>query len=229
MHIWIINVRENISWINNFILITWQKIAPLTISSYILTLRKPITIGFIIISALFGTVGALNQTSLRKLINFSSINHLRWIISAIIINEILWTIYIIIYSFLILSTILFLNKYNIFNFNQIFLNKQELILKLNFSILILSLSGIPPFLGFLPKWFIVNIILISDLKFLRIFIVILSILNLFYYLKISFSALIIFYSEFKIINNKEKINFFTLFNIGFSLTGLFLINSIILK
>jgi len=90
-HFWFPNVIEGLSWINSLILITWQKIAPLILTSYII-INKIILIS-VILSIIIGSLGGLNQTSLRKLMAFSSINHLGWILSAIYSRESLWIIY----------------------------------------------------------------------------------------------------------------------------------------
>lgn len=90
-HFWFPGVIEGLSWINGLILITWQKIAPLILISY--NINYNFFLISIILSIIIGALGGLNQTSLRKLIAFSSINHLGWILIAIINNELLWFTY----------------------------------------------------------------------------------------------------------------------------------------
>ena len=68
-HFWFPNVIEGLSWINSLILITWQKIAPLILISYLNI--KSIILTCAIISVIIGSLGGLNQTSLRKLISLS--------------------------------------------------------------------------------------------------------------------------------------------------------------
>jgi len=41
----------------------------------------------ILLSAAVGAIGGLNQTFLRKIIAYSSINHIAWILSAITLSE----------------------------------------------------------------------------------------------------------------------------------------------
>jgi NADH-ubiquinone oxidoreductase chain 2 len=50
-------------------------LAPIIILSYLISINE-ITLIFIILSALVGAIGGLNQVSLRKLFAFSSINHI---------------------------------------------------------------------------------------------------------------------------------------------------------
>nr|YP_010265225.1 NADH dehydrogenase subunit 2 [Allodia protenta]UIP57096.1 NADH dehydrogenase subunit 2 [Allodia protenta] len=164
-HFWFPNIMEGLNWMPNLILLTWQKIAPMTILSYMENLT--FFIFFIILSAIIGAVGGLNQTSLRKILAFSSINHLGWMLSAMIFNESLWMMYFIIYSFISISLILLFWQFNLFHINQIFsMNSNSAILKFNFLISFLSLAGLPPFLGFLPKWLTIQMLTSMNQYFL---------------------------------------------------------------
>ncbi len=206
-HFWFPNVIENISWINRALLITWQKLAPIMILFYLIKINYIFLI-FIIISTFVGAIGGLNQVSLRKLLAFSSINHIGWIISAIIFNETLWVIYFVIYTLINLSIIYIFNIFQIFYLNQIYsLFINSYYLKFRLLISILSLGGLPPFLGFIPKWLIIQSILFIKLNLINIFLICIRLVTLFYYLKIRFSAYLINYREFNFIfKNYFKIN-----------------------
>jgi len=154
-HFWFPNVMEGISWINALILMTWQKIAPIILISYVLI--YPLLRFRIILSVIIGSLGGLNQTSIRKLMAFSSINHLGWILAAIIYRESLWLIYLLIYSTLLINLTLLFNIFKISHINQLFsLFFKNNNLKFILSINLLSLGGLPPFLGFLPKWLVIQ-------------------------------------------------------------------------
>lgn len=60
-----------------------QKLAPLHLIVFFITISTTIAL-LIISSSLVGALGGLNQTQVRKLIAYSSINHLGWILAAII-------------------------------------------------------------------------------------------------------------------------------------------------
>lgn len=202
-HFWFPNVIENINWINNLILITWQKLAPIIILSY-LNLNKNIFI-FVILSTLVGAIGGLNQISLRKLIAFSSINHIGWIILALIFNENLWLIYFLLYTFLNCSIIYIFKIFQIFYLNQIYsLFINSYFIKFSLLTSLLSLGGLPPFLGFLPKWLIIQSLLFIKLNFLTLFVILIRLITLYYYLKIGFATFIFNYNEL----NWNYINFF---------------------
>lgn len=217
---------EGLSWINNFILITWQKIAPLILISYFII---PNLFSIIIfLSILIGSLGGLNQTSLRKIIAFSSINHLGWILAAIIFNENLWKFYFCIYTFLSLTILILFDILKIFHINQTFfiINNNPLIKFLIFTLL-LSLGGLPPFLGFAPKWLVIQYITINNNILLIIIIVCLTLVTLYYYIRICYASFLINYWEINWFNkiqlNSSKL-FLILFLSFISITGILLVN-----
>lgn len=166
------------------------------IISYIIDVNILLIVA-ILISTLIGAIGGLNQNSLRKLLAFSSINHIGWIISAIIFNENLWLVYFLIYTFLNICVIIMFNKYKIFYLNQIYtLFMGSTVIKFSLLTSLLSLGGLPPFLGFIPKWLIIQSLIFIKLNFINIFIICISLITLFYYLKVGFAAFIINYNEF---------------------------------
>lgn len=193
-HFWFPGVIEGLRWINNLILMTWQKIAPLILISYCLIDKFIIFV--IIFSVLVGSIGGLNQSSLRKIIAFSSINHLGWILAGIILIKNLWEEYFIIYSFLSFTLVFIFYSFKLFHINQTFsIFSNFPTIKFCLFISLLSLGGLPPFLGFLPKWIIIQYLTINNILFLVIFIVCFTLLTLFYYLRICFSSFILSYWE----------------------------------
>nr|QRV62894.1 NADH dehydrogenase subunit 2 [Hydroporus sp. NHM-IR526] len=219
-HFWFPEVIEGLNWINSLILMTWQKIAPMMILSYTMKLNYFIYI-IIIMSTFIGSIGGLNQISLRKMLAFSSINHIGWMISSLIINEIMWIIYFMIYSIISISIILMLNKFNIFLLNQLFLMMNNLYYIKYFMLMnLLSLGGLPPFLGFLPKWIIIQNLSLNNFL-LTLFMIMMTLITLFFYLRISYSSMMINNTElnFLMIMNKNNynnmmINLFTFISIN---------------
>nr|YP_010472645.1 NADH dehydrogenase subunit 2 [Galerita orientalis]UVH65768.1 NADH dehydrogenase subunit 2 [Galerita orientalis] len=207
-HFWFPEIIEGMNWLNCFILLTWQKIAPLMLISY--TINNSNYIIFIIMmSTMIGSIGGLNQTSLRKIMAYSSINHLGWMISTFLFNEMIWILYFSIYSFISLTLIFMFNTFKIFYLKQmyIFLNKN-LLIKFSLMLNFLSLGGLPPFLGFLPKWMIIQF-LSNNFMYLLTFMIMMTLITLFFYLRISYTSLIISHNElnFNIMENmKNKIN-----------------------
>lgn len=208
-HFWFPNVIEGLNWINRLILITWQKIAPIIIISY--SLFNNIIIIIIVLSIIFGSLGGLNQTSLRKLMAFSSINHIGWMLSALFFNETLWYTYFLIYIILNISLILLFHNIKVFFLNQIFsIFLNSYLIKFIFIINFLSLGGLPPFLGFFPKWIIIQSLSTINQSLLILIIIIITLITLFFYLRISFSAFILNYENIKW-NYKITFNFLVYF------------------
>nr|YP_010693828.1 NADH dehydrogenase subunit 2 [Tachina lateromaculata]WCD42058.1 NADH dehydrogenase subunit 2 [Tachina lateromaculata] len=193
-HFWFPNVMEGLSWTNALILMTWQKIAPLMLISYII--MKPLIIITIIFSSMIGALGGLNQTSLRKLMAYSSINHLSWMLAAMYNSNLLWMIYFLFYSFLTFSMIFMFNMFKISYINQLFsLLFYSKNMKFFLFFNLLSLGGLPPFLGFFPKWIVIQSLTLNNQLFLLTFMVMMTLITLYFYMRLSYSAFMLNYYE----------------------------------
>nr|WRK67351.1 NADH dehydrogenase subunit 2 [Barbibucca biremis] len=216
-HFWFPEVMEGISWMMSFILMTWQKIAPFILISYCLELN--FTYIIILMSIILGSIGGLNQTNLRSLMAYSSINHIGWMLSSLFISNKFWLIYFMFYTLISLSIVTMFSKMNIFYFNQLYsAANNEPILKFLMFCNFLSLGGLPPFTGFLPKWIIIQNLAINNM-FLVSMMVTFTLLTLFFYVRITYSAFTInsslmSWNKFKLIKmNLVSIlmNFFSIF------------------
>uniref|UniRef100_UPI0030FEC46C NADH dehydrogenase subunit 2 n=1 Tax=Neopanorpa longiprocessa TaxID=757038 RepID=UPI0030FEC46C len=225
-HFWFPGVMEGLSWMNAFTLMTWQKIAPLMLISYCFI--NNFIIYVIMFSVMIGSLGGLNQTSLRKLMAYSSINHIGWMLGAMIISENYLIIYFTLYVFLSFSIILLLNYYNMFHLKQTFSNSNLPIVKFCLFTSLLSLGGLPPFLGFMPKWAVIQILIENNQLVLITTIVVMTLITLYFYLRITYSAFMLANAEpnwvFNL--NNRKLNYFILIPSILSITGLFLITLI---
>lgn len=229
-HFWFPNVIEGLSWSNAFILIVWQKIAPLILISYIIL--KPLIIITVVISTITGAIGGLNQTSLRKLIAYSSINHLGWILASIYSNNLLWIIYFLFYTFLNFSIIFIFNSFKISYINQLFslfFNNKNFKFILLFNLL--SLGGLPPFLGFFPKLLVIQLLTINNQLILLLFITLIALITLYFYIRLCYRSFILNYYENNWLNfsiyKLSNFNLFILYSF-FSSLSLFLIISLYL-
>nr|QLY90318.1 NADH dehydrogenase subunit 2 [Drymeia vicana] len=193
-HFWFPNVMEGLSWLNSLILMTWQKIAPLMLISYIIF--KPLMIITVILSSMIGALGGLNQTSLRKLMAYSSINHLGWMMAAMYNNSLLWMTYFSFYMFLTFSMIFLFNMFKISHINQLFsLFFYEKSMKFFLFFNLLSLGGLPPFLGFLPKMLVIQSMTLNNQFFLLTFMLMMTLITLYFYIRLCYSAFMLNYYE----------------------------------
>nr|QYK91745.1 NADH dehydrogenase subunit 2 [Lymantria mathura] len=203
-HFWFPNMVEGLSWFNNFILMSWQKISPMIILSYYL--NKNFIMIIVVFNVIIGAIGGLNQTSLRKLMAYSSINNLGWMLISIMISENLWLLFIIIYSTMISIMCFLFNMMNLFFIDQLFIMNMNSIIKINLLINFLSLGGLPPFIGFFPKWIVINFLINNNLYLLTLIMIMMSLIVLFFYIKIMYSSMMFNYMKMKWFKNFIKNN-----------------------
>nr|YP_009327226.1 NADH dehydrogenase subunit 2 [Aphanomyces astaci]AOQ30600.1 NADH dehydrogenase subunit 2 [Aphanomyces astaci] len=173
-----------------------------------------------VLSMLIGSLSALQQKKIKRLLAYSSISHVGFILIGFTSNLfesipaiLLYIIIYIIMSINLWTTYLSLNinhkpiKYltdlsNIFNFNKL----------LAFIIItnIFSMSGIPPLAGFFSKLFLFIVAIKAKYFGLVFFSILISILSSFYYLRII--KIIFFENIFKklFINKINKLNSYIL-------------------
>nr|YP_010166634.1 NADH dehydrogenase subunit 2 [Iberoporus pluto]QRV62725.1 NADH dehydrogenase subunit 2 [Iberoporus pluto] len=221
-HFWFPEIMENLNWLNSLILMTWQKIAPMIILSYMISTNLFMSM-IIILSSFIGSIGGLNQTNLRKILAYSSINHIAWMLSSFMMNEMMWIIYFLIYSIINMSIISIFNKFNINSLKQMFsyMNNNPMI-KFFTMMNLLSLGGLPPFLGFLPKWMIIQN-LSYNFFLLNLFMILMTLITLFFYIRILYSSMIIYHNElnFNMLKNKYNFNYMSINLLSFiSINGL---------
>nr|URT60175.1 NADH dehydrogenase subunit 2 [Arma chinensis] len=193
-HMWMPKIMSNMEWMKCSILMTWQKIAPLFMISNLN--NKMMLYIIIVLSVSVGSIGGLNQTSLRKMMAYSSINHLGWLL-AINKSMNLWMIYLIIYSMMIVSVCYLFNKYK-FNFiNQIMSINMNNMDKFSLFLLMLSMGGLPPFIGFMPKWLTIQSMINEKEIFIMLIMIMFSLITLMYYLRVMTNMYLSFNSSIK--------------------------------
>nr|ADX01596.1 NADH dehydrogenase subunit 2 [Siphluriscus chinensis]UZN92473.1 NADH dehydrogenase subunit 2 [Siphluriscus sp. l JZ-2022] len=199
-HFWFPGVMEGLNWSNCLILMIWQKIGPLMLLSY-LHLPSKFTLFIIMLSVMTGSLGGFNQTSLRKIMAYSSINHLGWMLGALCVGENFWVTYFMFYSMLSFIVIMLFMMSHISHINQVFSwPNQSPVFKVGLFSSLLSLGGLPPFIGFLPKWLIIQGMTESGHLFIVIFMVFMTLITLYIYLRMGYGA-------FMLVNSQMKWNF----------------------
>lgn len=189
-HRWVISVAETLPWISLFILLTIQKINPLLMIWGFGQMNSRVYFILSISSLVIGAIIGLTQTRIRALITFSSINHVGWLLISLSHNLLLGVFYFFTYIIILLVPVIIFYIVNISHINQlpfIFIKSNARFI-LFFSLL--SLGGLPPFLGFFPKWAVLQICIESGFFITRVLIIILSLFTLFFYLRLIFSSFI---------------------------------------
>lgn len=185
-HSWILSIIEGLNLKYLIIMFTLMKIAPLIIIKKINLNLNLISI----LSLLVGSISGLNQSSIRKILAYSSIFNIGFLIYRLNSYSILF-LYIINYSFIIII-IIFIENEKIYFINQIiFLNikiKSKLILWINF----LSLGGFPPITGFIIKIIIFEEVLKNKEIIIYFIIISSSLITIYFYINIRINLIIIF-------------------------------------
>nr|AXS65571.1 NADH dehydrogenase subunit 2 [Cleroidea sp. 4 KM-2017] len=189
-HFWFPEVMEGLSWMNCFIMLTWQKIAPMVLLMYNSNMTMFIVMAIILSMMVSGILG-FNQISLRKIMAYSSINHIGWMLAALLYSQPVWMIYFIVYTIISINIIAILNSFKIFFLKQFILLNLSPMLKTMFILNFFSLGGLPPFLGFLPKWFTIQTLIENSQLMLPFMMIVLTLLTLFFYTRITLSTLVL--------------------------------------
>nr|YP_009024412.1 NADH dehydrogenase subunit 2 [Massicus raddei]AGO01994.1 NADH dehydrogenase subunit 2 [Massicus raddei] len=218
-HFWFPEVMEGLNWANSLIMLTWQSIAPMVLLMYKNKMTMFVTF-IIMFSAMISGVQGINQVSLRKILAYSSINHIAWMIASMLNSLTIWPIYFIVYSVITSNIVVMFKQLNVFYLNQLFNSMNESkMMKLLFILNFLSLGGLPPFLGFFPKWLTINNLAANNFFAISLILIIFTLVTLFFYLRVTFSTLVINSNE-TLIYQKSKNHFLIFFTNLISLAGL---------
>nr|AIY62127.1 NADH dehydrogenase subunit 2 [Neotermes sp. A TB-2014] len=196
LHWWFPSVMEGLSWMNCLLLMTVQKMAPMMLTSYLMK-TNPLILTIILMSVVIGSVGGMNQTSIRKILTYSSINHTGWMLMALLGGSNLWGLYFTVYSLLTTTMISITSTFNTSFINQTMTINTKKVMKLMMFTTLLSLGGLPPFIGFMPKWAVIQMMIANNMNFIMTTMVIASLMTLYYYLRMCYSSFIILHEKTK--------------------------------
>nr|BBD12691.1 NADH dehydrogenase subunit 2 [Dryococelus australis] len=193
-HFWMPKMMEGLNWNKCLILMTWQKITPLMMMSTVVKINM-INITAMVLSIIIGAVGGLNQTSIRKLMAYSSISNNGWMLAAMMMSENLWLLYFIMYALMTMMMTLSMNVHKIFHMNQLMSMNESMYMKFILLINMLSISGLPPMLGFLPKWLVMQSSMSMNELMIMSMMVMLTLITIYYYLRMMYTALMLTNTE----------------------------------
>nr|BAA88849.1 NADH dehydrogenase subunit 2 [Satanoperca jurupari] len=188
LHAWLPEVLQGLDLTTGLILSTWQKLAPFALLLQIQPTNSNLLIFLGIFSTLMGGWGGLNQTQLRKILAYSSIAHLGWMILVLQFSPSLTFLTLIIYFIMTTSTFLIfkLNKATNINMLATSWTKSPTLTALT-PLVLLSLGGLPPLTGFMPKWLILQELTKQDLAPTATLAALTALLSLYFYLRLSYA------------------------------------------
>nr|APC60944.1 NADH dehydrogenase subunit 2 [Makalata didelphoides] len=189
-HFWVMEVTQGTPLLQGMILLTWQKIAPLTILIQIFpTINLPLIMTSALLSTLLGGWGGLNQTQLRKIMAYSSISHMGWMMVIINFNPSTSLFNLIIYIMLTVSlfiTFYMNNNLTTLSLSHVWSTAPPIIIIILMNLL--SLGGLPPLTGFSPKWVIIQELVKNNNIITPTTMTIMALLNLYFYMRLMYST-----------------------------------------
>nr|ADR66031.1 NADH dehydrogenase subunit 2 [Vieja bifasciata]ADR66032.1 NADH dehydrogenase subunit 2 [Vieja hartwegi] len=188
LHAWLPEVLQGLDLTTGLILSTWQKLAPFALLLQIQPTNSNLLILLGLTSTLIGGWGGLNQTQLRKILAYSSIAHLGWMILVLQFSPQLTLLTLMTYFIMTASAFLILKINNSTNINALATSwaKTPALTALT-PLILLSLGGLPPLTGFMPKWLILQELTKQDLALTATFAALTALLSLYFYLRLSYA------------------------------------------
>nr|QIA59234.1 NADH dehydrogenase subunit 2 [Corvus brachyrhynchos] len=191
-HFWFPEVLQGSPIITGLLLSTAMKFPPITLLYMTsLSLNPTLLTTLAILSVALGGWMGLNQTQTRKIMAFSSISHLGWMAIILVYYPKLTLLNFYLYAMMTAAVFLTLNSMKVLNLSML-MNAWTKAPSLSTILLLtlLSLAGLPPMTGFLPKWLIIQELTKQDMAPAAIIISLLSLLGLFFYLRLAYCATI---------------------------------------
>nr|AER58974.1 NADH dehydrogenase subunit 2 [Berlepschia rikeri] len=191
-HLWFPEVLQGSSLTTALLLATIMKFPPLTL--FLLTspsLNHTLLTILAISSTALGGWAGLNQTQVRKILAFSSISHLGWMTIIITYNPKLTLITFYLYCLVTTAIFFTLKTTKILKLSSMMTAWTKIpSLSATLMLMLLSLAGLPPLTGFLPKWLILQELTKQEMTPTATIIALLSLLGLFFYLRLAYCATI---------------------------------------
>nr|YP_009861688.1 NADH dehydrogenase subunit 2 [Thalassoma lunare]QKD75026.1 NADH dehydrogenase subunit 2 [Thalassoma lunare] len=188
VHSWLPEVLQGLNLNTGLILSTWQKLAPFALLLQLHPSNSMMLIALGMISTLVGGWGGLNQTQLRKILAYSSIAHLGWMILILQFAPSLTLLTLLTYFVMTFSTFIVFKLNNATTINTLSTSwaKAPAITCLT-PLILLSLGGLPPLTGFMPKWLILQELSKQGLAPTATLAALSALLSLYFYLRLSYA------------------------------------------
>nr|YP_271990.1 NADH dehydrogenase subunit 2 [Cobitis sinensis]AAS48066.1 NADH dehydrogenase subunit 2 [Cobitis sinensis] len=189
VHFWLPEVLQGLDLLTGLILSTWQKLAPFALIMQVApTIDPHLLTALGLLSTLVGGWGGLNQTQLRKILAYSSIAHMGWMIIVLQYTPQL--------TLLALGTYIFMTTTAFLSFKMSLTTKISTLsmawaksptLMATTALTLLSLGGLPPLTGFMPKWLILQEMTKQELPLTVTIMALAALLSLYFHLRLCYA------------------------------------------
>nr|WJQ21818.1 NADH dehydrogenase subunit 2 [Myrsidea ptilorhynchi] len=182
-HSWFVQILPSISWQKIMILITLSKLIPLAMLSMLI---PPLGFSWIIILGLAFSIGGFDTGCLRKLMAYSSMAHSSWLVICTCISKSLGLFYMMCYALASVPICFYFMEEKLSSLKHTLTSKKDFV---QLVVLMLTLSGVPPFLGFIPKLLAIQALVLSGVLVEASVLGFLSILPVYFYFKMGLLCL----------------------------------------
>uniref|UniRef100_UPI0030FE2A6D NADH dehydrogenase subunit 2 n=1 Tax=Genidens barbus TaxID=591325 RepID=UPI0030FE2A6D len=189
MHFWMPPVMQGLDLSTGLIMATWQKLAPFALIIQMAQTTHPQLLTALgLLSTFIGGWGGLNQTQLRKILAYSSIAHLGWMIIIVQFKPQLTILTLLLYIVMTSATFLTFKLLSATKINTLATTWPKApIITTTATLALLSLGGLPPLTGFMPKWLILQELAIQNLPLTATIMALSALLSLYFYLRLCYA------------------------------------------
>nr|YP_009330607.1 NADH dehydrogenase subunit 2 [Microphysogobio chenhsienensis]AOC32626.1 NADH dehydrogenase subunit 2 [Microphysogobio chenhsienensis] len=189
MHFWMPEVLQGLDLMTGLIMSTWQKLAPLALIIQTSQTIDPLLLTSLgLMSTLIGGWGGLNQTQLRKILAYSSIAHMGWMIIVLQYAPQLTILALGTYIFMTSAAFLTLKTSSSTKINTLAMAwSNNPTLTATAALTLLSLGGLPPLTGFMPKWLILQELTKQGLPTTATIMALAALPSLYFYLRVCYA------------------------------------------
>nr|ABR21582.1 NADH dehydrogenase subunit 2 [Notropis longirostris] len=189
VHFWMPEVLQGLDLLTGLIMSTWQKLAPLALLMQTAQHFDPLLLTALgLISTLVGGWGGLNQTQLRKILAYSSIAHMGWMI--IILQHAPQLTLLALSMYILMTSAAFLTLKLSYATKVGALAttwSKNPLLTATTALVFLSLGGLPPLTGFMPKWLILQELAKQGLPLTATVMALAALISLYFYLRLCYA------------------------------------------
>nr|AAD13242.1 NADH dehydrogenase subunit 2 [Cyprinella chloristia] len=189
MHFWMPEVMQGLDLMTGLILSTWQKLAPFALIIQTSQAFNPLLLTALgVTSTLVGGWGGLNQTQLRKVLAYSSIAHMGWMI--IVLQHAPHLTFLTLLTYILMTSAAFLTlklSYATKISTLATTWSKSPLLTATAALVLLSLGGLPPLTGFMPKWLILQELTKQGFPLTATVMALAALISLYFYLRLCYA------------------------------------------
>nr|AXP99624.1 NADH dehydrogenase subunit 2 [Prosopium coulterii] len=209
VHFWLPEVLQGLDLTTGLILSTWQKLAPFALMLQMApNVDSSLLVVMGLLSTLVGGWGGLNQTQLRKILAYSSIAHLGWMVLIVQFAPSITLLSLCMYIIMTSSAFLTMKTNDSLTINALATSWTKSPTLAALAVLVLlSLGGLPPLSGFMPKWLILQELTKQGLPLSATLAAMTALLSLYFYLRLCYAMTLTIYPNTLAATAPWRLNF----------------------